>query len=176
VVITEFGWPGGPDGYCEVNDFTHQNCTGIASEQNQNYVIEKSLELFKKTRTPAIVFDAFRETWKTEEGEMAAYWGICNNTAPYNCKRLFGYDGVIKPIPSTSDNTTVIPEELGIPSEIPLPSPTASNSTKKAGLLPSRPPQDSKTKLQYVSSASRSSTVLALFATQVIWMTLKLLS
>ena len=42
VVLTEFGWPSGPDGYSETNQFTGQQC-GVASQEHQAPVSSRGL-------------------------------------------------------------------------------------------------------------------------------------
>ena len=41
-MLTEFGWPAGPNGFTETNQFTGQHC-GIASEANQRVVLEGTI-------------------------------------------------------------------------------------------------------------------------------------
>jgi len=106
VIISEYGWPGGPKGYKEVNRYTNESCSGEASEENQTFVLEESMKLLMATHTPGILFSAFRETWKEgQEGAMASYWGMCNTTAPYNCKSLQGWTP--KPRPRDSNGGVV---------------------------------------------------------------------
>ena len=90
VYLNEFGWPGGPEGYREVNRFTGQTC-GEAGEKNQNLVISGTLARLDRERMPqAVVFSAFREAWKQEtEGPAGSFWGICRGDKPYTCKRLY---------------------------------------------------------------------------------------
>lgn len=85
VILTEFGWPAGPLGYSETNQFTGQRC-GIASEDNQRLVITDTLSRLDQLGLPGVLFEAFRETWKTSEGPVGPFWGICDGTSPYTCK------------------------------------------------------------------------------------------
>lgn len=85
VVITEFGWPAGPEGYSEVNHFTGQKC-GIASETAQTNVIARTIAKLDTQKWSGVVFEAFREPWKATEGAVGPYWGICETATPYTCK------------------------------------------------------------------------------------------
>ena len=89
VVVTEFGWPGGPAGYAETNQRTGQQC-GIAGAENQRRVVEETLERLDELGLPGVVFSAFREAWKVAEGAVGPYWGICDGTAPYECPIRYG--------------------------------------------------------------------------------------
>lgn len=88
VILTEFGWPGGPHGYRETNLHTGQQC-GVAKERNQNRVIKQTLAKLDQKGWSATVFSAFREPWKTNEGPVGPYWGICQPAPPYDCKPLY---------------------------------------------------------------------------------------
>ena len=88
--LTEFGWPAGPDGYSEINQFTQQAC-GVANEANQRLVIEESLQLLEQAGIQGVLFEAFRELWKTVEGPVGSYWGICDGTYPYHCRHGYGF-------------------------------------------------------------------------------------
>ncbi len=88
VVLTEFGWPAGPSGYKETNLYTGQKC-GVASEANQSLVISKTLIKLKEKGWAGIVFESFRENWKSKyEGPAGPYWGICKGSSPYTCKTI----------------------------------------------------------------------------------------
>lgn len=90
IILTEFGWPAGPDGYSETNQYTEQRC-GIASEANQHLVIEETLARLDRLGLPGIVFEAFREEWKQHhEGPAGPFWGVCEGTSPYTCKFPYG--------------------------------------------------------------------------------------
>lgn len=76
VVLTEFGWPAGPDGYRETNERTGQRC-GVASEANQELVIRETIRELRARRLSHVVFSAFREPWKAgPEGPVGAWWGV----------------------------------------------------------------------------------------------------
>ena len=75
VVLTEFGWPAGPAGYSETNLHTAQKC-GIAGEANQDYVISETLKKLGAAGIQGVVFEAFREPWKSTEGAVGPFWGI----------------------------------------------------------------------------------------------------
>ncbi len=120
VVISEMGWPAGPTegwepyGYSELNDFSNQRCTGYANETNQNRVIFETLSMMKQYKVPGVTFSAFRETWKdAKEGDVGAFWGICDNTYPYNCKQgIFPVQNypVRRPaLPNVGDWTPIFP-------------------------------------------------------------------
>jgi exo-beta-1,3-glucanase (GH17 family) len=89
VILTEFGWPAGPDGFTETNQITGQKCNGAeASEINQRRVVIETLTKLDSIGFRGIVFEAFREAWKVSEGAVGPFWGICAGTSPYTCKSL----------------------------------------------------------------------------------------
>jgi exo-beta-1,3-glucanase (GH17 family) len=75
VILTEFGWPAGPDGYTETNRFTGQRC-GVASSSNQRLVINETVTLLRRLNLSHVVFSAFREPWKVQEGPVGPWWGL----------------------------------------------------------------------------------------------------
>jgi exo-beta-1,3-glucanase (GH17 family) len=81
IVLTEFGWPAGPDGYSEANLYTGQRC-GIASESNQDYVISQTLTKLNNAGIQGVVFESFREPWKIAEGPVGPFWGTITPTFP----------------------------------------------------------------------------------------------
>lgn len=86
-VLTEFGWPAGPDGYTETNRYTGQAC-GAASEDNQRRVLAETMAELDRLALPGVVFEAFRQgDWKARaEGPGAVFWGLCEGTPPYACR------------------------------------------------------------------------------------------
>jgi exo-beta-1,3-glucanase (GH17 family) len=94
VVITEFGWPAGPEGFTETNQskqFKGQKCSGAAAgEINQRQVILETLVKLDAIGLPGIAFESFRQgNWKSRnEGAVGPFWGICQGTPPYACKQL----------------------------------------------------------------------------------------
>lgn len=85
VVITEFGWPNGPNEHTEANTHTGKTC-GIASPKNQALVIQQTFNKLHKLKQSGTVFSAFAEHWKQgEEGRFSPYWGLCQGKAPYSC-------------------------------------------------------------------------------------------
>lgn len=89
VILTEFGWPAGPRGYSETNQFTGQTC-GVASNFNQNLVIRDTIAKLDTHGWSGVVFEAFREAWKVNtEGPVGPFWGICTGIPPYRCKALY---------------------------------------------------------------------------------------
>ncbi|MFA5922783.1 MAG: exo-beta-1,3-glucanase [Methylococcaceae bacterium] len=85
VVVTEFGWPNGPEGGTEINHKTGQHC-GIANKKNQTLVVQSTFKKLAKKKWSGVVFEAFSENWKTsKEGDFGSYWGICQGEPPYNC-------------------------------------------------------------------------------------------
>ena len=85
IIVTEFGWPNGPEGGTEINSKTGEHC-GIANKKNQTLVVESTFKKLAKNNWSGIVFEAFSENWKPdEEGNFGSYWGICLGEAPYNC-------------------------------------------------------------------------------------------
>ena len=89
VVLTEFGWPNGPEGATETNIKTGEKC-GIAGKQNQIKVIKSTLQKLAKKNWSGNVFEAFSENWKpSDEGNFGSYWGICQGQPPYTCSKEF---------------------------------------------------------------------------------------
>ncbi len=85
VVLTEFGWPSGPEGRTETNVHTGQKC-GIANPKNQVTVIKSTLKELAKRNWSGTIFEAFSENWKPDdEGYTGAHWGICEGQPPYKC-------------------------------------------------------------------------------------------
>jgi exo-beta-1,3-glucanase (GH17 family) len=85
IIVTEFGWPNGPEGGSEMNDHTGQHC-GIANKTNQALVVQTTFKKLAEKNWSGVVFEAFSETWKPgSEGLFGSYWGICQNEAPYAC-------------------------------------------------------------------------------------------
>ncbi|MDT4329310.1 exo-beta-1,3-glucanase [Methylomonas sp. MED-D] len=85
VVVTEFGWPSGPENGTEVNAHTGQHC-GVASPANQALVVTSTLAKLAEKGWSGVVFEAFAENWKPgNEGLFGRYWGICAGQAPYAC-------------------------------------------------------------------------------------------
>lgn len=85
VILTEFGWPNGPNQGTEINKHTGQHC-GIASSQNQAEVIKSTFKQLAKRNWSGVVFEAFSENWKpNNEGNFGSYWGICQGEPPYHC-------------------------------------------------------------------------------------------
>jgi exo-beta-1,3-glucanase (GH17 family) len=80
VILTEFGWPAGPNGYRETNRVTGQRC-GVASAANQRLVVDATLKLLRSRNLPHVLFAAYRERWKSVEGRVGPYWGILNAPA-----------------------------------------------------------------------------------------------
>ncbi len=88
VILTEFGWPDGPEGATETNKKTGEKC-GIANAKNQELVIKSTLRKMAALNWSATVFEAFSENWKpNDEGNFGNYWGICQGQPPYNCKNF----------------------------------------------------------------------------------------
>jgi len=88
VILTEFGWPAGPAGYTETNQYTGQQC-GVAGQENQCLVIEETLAELDRLNLPGVVFETLREPWKARnEGPVGPYWGICEENPPYTCRCL----------------------------------------------------------------------------------------
>jgi exo-beta-1,3-glucanase (GH17 family) len=91
VIITEFGWPAGPDGFKETNLHTGQPCQGgEAGEVNQRRVIIETLGKLDALGLRGIVFESFRQgSWKNRyEGAVGMTWGICQGILPFTCKQL----------------------------------------------------------------------------------------
>jgi exo-beta-1,3-glucanase (GH17 family) len=90
VIVTEFGWPNGPDGGTEINRQTQQYC-GVANQANQDLVVQTTFKKLAERHWSGVVFEAFSENWKPgSEGLFGSYWGLCSSRFPYNCtKDLF---------------------------------------------------------------------------------------
>lgn len=86
IVVTEFGWPNGPDGEREVNAETGQSC-GSAGRDHQQTVVRATFEQLAARNWSGVVFEAFDESWKPgSEGSFGAHWGICRGKPPYQCE------------------------------------------------------------------------------------------
>jgi exo-beta-1,3-glucanase (GH17 family) len=91
VVITEFGWPAGPDGLKQRNDFTGEICQGAeAGEVNQRRVVSETLAKLDALGLRGVLFEAFREgSWKIrKEGAVGPFWGVCQGGPLFDCKSL----------------------------------------------------------------------------------------
>jgi exo-beta-1,3-glucanase (GH17 family) len=87
VIMTEFGWPNGPEGGTEVNLKTGEHC-GIATQKNQTLVVQSTFKKLAKKRWSGVVFEAFSENWKpNKEGDFGRFWGICQSEPPYACAK-----------------------------------------------------------------------------------------
>jgi exo-beta-1,3-glucanase (GH17 family) len=86
-MITEFGWPNGPEKALNSNSSTGQRC-GIANAANQAQVVNDTFAKLAKIKKSGVVFEAFAETWKpSNEGDVGAFWGICQGQPPYDCNK-----------------------------------------------------------------------------------------
>ena len=87
VIVTEFGWPSGPEGGTEINVNTKQHC-GIAGNKNQKLVVQSTFRKLSEKNWSGVVFEAFSENWKsTDEGGFGGFWGICQGEPPYKCTK-----------------------------------------------------------------------------------------
>ena len=85
VIVTEFGWPNGPNGGTELNGHTGQHC-GIASPANQALVVKTTFSQLAEKNWSGVVFEAFSESWKPgSEGLFGGFWGVCQGEPPYRC-------------------------------------------------------------------------------------------
>ena len=88
IMITEFGWPNGPNDSIGANIKTGQNCS-VANPKNQALVIRDTFKKLAKKNWSGTVFEAFSEDWKpSSEGNIGRYWGICQGEPPYECNKL----------------------------------------------------------------------------------------
>jgi len=88
IVVTEFGWPSGPEGKATANQHTGEQCA-IASPGNQATVIRQTFGKLAENRFSGILFEAFSENWKpSEEGNIGKYWGLCQGEPPYACRPI----------------------------------------------------------------------------------------
>lgn len=87
IVMTEFGWPNGPEGTTETNQVTGEEC-GIASNSHQAWVVQQTFKQLAAKGWPAVVFEAFAENWKpNSEGSFGNFWGLCQGEPPYHCNQ-----------------------------------------------------------------------------------------
>jgi len=87
IIITEFGWPNGPDNGTEINIKTGQHC-GIAGPKNQADVIQSTFKKLAQKNRSGVVFEAFSEDWKpSNEGNFGRFWGLCQGEPPYTCNK-----------------------------------------------------------------------------------------
>lgn len=85
VIVTEFGWPNGPENGTEINVHTRQHC-GIANLANQTQVVNSTLKKLAEKQWSGVVFEAYSENWKPgNEGQFGSYWGVCQGKPPYSC-------------------------------------------------------------------------------------------
>jgi exo-beta-1,3-glucanase (GH17 family) len=85
VILTEFGWPNGPEGGTETNKRTQQQC-GVAGKKNQVLVVKSTFKKLAEKNWSGVVFEAFSENWKpNDEGNFGRFWGICQGKPPYTC-------------------------------------------------------------------------------------------
>ena len=87
VIVTEFGWPNGPEGGTELNGDTGQHC-GVANKTNQALVVQTTFKKLAEKQWSGVVFEAFSESWKPgSEGIFGSFWGICQGEPPYACTK-----------------------------------------------------------------------------------------
>lgn len=85
IILTEFGWPSGPEGAKETNKLTKQQCA-VAGKKNQALVLRSTFKKLAKKGWSGTVFEAFAEHWKpSEEGDFGHFWGICQGEPPFRC-------------------------------------------------------------------------------------------
>lgn len=88
VVLTEFGWPNGPEGAVNTNKHTGQQCS-VAGKKNQELVVKSTFKKLAAKGWSGNVFEAFSENWKpNSEGDFGRYWGICQGEPPYDCMKF----------------------------------------------------------------------------------------
>lgn len=88
VILTEFGWPNGPEGGIESNKHTGQRC-GVAGKKNQALVVKSTFKKLAEKGWSGTVFEAFSENWKPgDEGDFGRFWGICQGEPPYTCLKF----------------------------------------------------------------------------------------
>ena len=89
IIVTEFGWPNGPEGGSEINDHTGQHC-GIANKANQSLFVQTTFKKLAEKKWSGVVFEAFSEIWKPgSESLFGSYWGVCQGEPPYSCTTDF---------------------------------------------------------------------------------------
>lgn len=85
IMLTEFGWPNGPEGAPESNRRTGAQC-GVPSKENQLKVVVETFNQLAAKKWSGTVFEAFSEYWKpNKEGTSGGYWGLCEGKPPYTC-------------------------------------------------------------------------------------------
>lgn len=88
VVLTEFGWPNGPEGGTDTNTRTGQQCS-VAGKKNQELVVKSTFKKLAAKGWSGTVFEAFSENWKpNDEGNFGRFWGICQGEPPYSCTKF----------------------------------------------------------------------------------------
>lgn len=88
VILTEFGWPNGPEGGTEANKRTQQQCS-VAGPKNQALVVKSTFKKLAEKGWSGVVFEAFSESWKpSNEGDVGSFWGICRGQPPYTCSHF----------------------------------------------------------------------------------------
>ncbi|MGZ5052543.1 MAG: exo-beta-1,3-glucanase [Methylobacter sp.] len=88
VVLTEFGWPNGPEGAANANKRTGQQCS-VAGKNNQELVVKSTFKKLAEKGWSGNVFAAYSENWKPNaEGDFGRYWGICQGEPPYDCMKF----------------------------------------------------------------------------------------
>ncbi len=87
VIITEFGWVSAPEGKAQINLKTKKECGGVASQKNQQLVVQSTFKKLAEKKISGVAFEAFSENWKAnkEEGDFGRFWGLCQSTPPYTC-------------------------------------------------------------------------------------------
>jgi len=84
VILSEFGWPAGPEGFTP--SAPNAGCAKAGAQQ-QMVVMRDTFAQFERNGFSAIAFSAFNEPWKAVgKQQFEAYWGLCDATAPYNCR------------------------------------------------------------------------------------------
>ncbi len=87
VIITEFGWPNGPEKTSATHSKTGYDC-GIASADNQALVVQSTFKKLAKEHFSGVAFEAFSEDWKSNnEGNFGNYWGLCQGQPPFTCNK-----------------------------------------------------------------------------------------
>ena len=91
VILTEFGWPNGPNEDTNKKNKSGQDC-GIANYKNQRTVIESTFKKLREKNWSGVVFEAFSENWKTsEEGQNGRYWGLCQMQPSFTCTKKLNF-------------------------------------------------------------------------------------
>lgn len=87
VILSEFGWPGGPPAVDELASVKCGPVGGSASSEESKFLVARTTLCACQARgLSCILFSSHKEPWKgIGEGELARHWGMCESASPYAC-------------------------------------------------------------------------------------------